>query len=144
MDTQKTETKENESIIQSPGGRKLYPMTEEIYERGEKVFWETFEKLKKERSTKNQKEDPEGKCAAMCDLKMTPSKPVEEADIFEELILTPSSSDEQSGNAELVLEAGNIFKAEEMTFEGEEEAENRIAEAMSAYDKAMDQAAGIK
>ena len=42
------------------------------------------------------------------------------------------------------MEAGAIFKAEEITFEGEEEAEKRIAEAMSAYDIAMDQAAGIE
>ncbi|MBR0341325.1 MAG: hypothetical protein IJH64_03660 [Oscillospiraceae bacterium] len=80
----------------------------------------------------------------MCDLQMTPSKPTEEADIFEELILTSSSPEKHSESADLVLEAGDIFKAEEITFEGAEEAENRIAKAMSAYDKAMDQAAGIK
>ncbi len=45
-------------------------------------------------------------------------------------------------SADLVLEAGDIFKAEEITFEGQEEAERKIEEAMSAYDKAMDQAAG--
>ena len=73
---------------------------------------------------------------------MTPSKPSQEADTFEELILTPSLSGEQNMSADLVLEAENIFKAEEITFEGQEEAESRIAEAMSAYDKAMDQAAG--
>ena len=80
----------------------------------------------------------------MCDLELTPSKPAEETDIFEDLILTPSPSNKQSESTDLVLEAGDIFKAEEITFEGEVEAESRIAEAMSAYDKAMDQAAGIK
>ena len=77
----------------------------------------------------------------MCDLEMIPSKPSQETDTPEELILTPSLSDAQSMSTDLVLEAGDIFKAEEITFEGQEEAERRIAEAMSAYDKAMDQAA---
>ena len=76
----------------------------------------------------------------MCDIEMTPSKPSQETDTFEELILTPSLSGEQTMSADLVLEAEDIFKAEEITFEGQKEAESRIAEAMSAYDKAMDQA----
>ena len=78
----------------------------------------------------------------MCDLEMTPSKSSQETDTFEELILTPSLPGAQSMSAALVLEAGDIFKAEEITFEGQEEAERRMAEAMSAYEKAMDQAAG--
>jgi hypothetical protein len=78
----------------------------------------------------------------MCDIEMTPSKPLQEADTFEELILTPSSPGEQTMSADLVLEAEGIFKAEEITFEGQKEAERRIEEAMSAYDKAMGQAAG--
>ena len=62
MATQKTETKSNDSKGQtSSSGRKLYPMTEEIYERGEKVFWETFEKLMKERHPDKLTEDIEGK-----------------------------------------------------------------------------------
>ena len=77
----------------------------------------------------------------MCDLEMKPSKPSQETDTSEELILTPSLPGAKSMSADLVLEAGDIFKAEEITFEGQEEAEHRIAEAMSAYDKAMDQAA---
>ena len=72
------------------------------------------------------------------------SKLTEETDLSDELILTPSLPAEQAKNDELILEAGDMFKAEEITFEGEEESEKRIAEAMSAYDKAMDQAAGIK
>ena len=78
----------------------------------------------------------------MCGIEMIPSKPSQETDTYEELILTPSLSDAQSMSTDLVLEAGDIFKAEEITFEGQEEAERRMAEAMSAYDKAMDQAAG--
>lgn len=77
----------------------------------------------------------------MCDFEMKPSKPSQETDTSEELILTPSLPGAKSMSADLVLEAGDIFKAEEITFEGQEEAEHRIAEAMSAYDKAMDQAA---
>ncbi len=80
----------------------------------------------------------------MCDIEMIPSKPSQETVKFEELTLTPSSSVVQPESVDLVLEAGDIFKAEEITFEGEEESEKRIAEAMSAYDKAMDQAADIK
>ena len=80
----------------------------------------------------------------MCDIEMIPSKPSQETDKFEELTLTPSLPEEKTKNADLTLEAGDIFKAEEITFEGEEESEKRIAEAMSAYDKAMDQAADIK
>ena len=77
-------------------------------------------------------------------LEMTPSSLEEETDTPEELILTPSLPDEQIENDDLVLEAESIYKAEEITFEGEEESMRRIEEAMSAYDKAMDQAAGIK
>ena len=77
----------------------------------------------------------------MCDLEMKPSKPSQETDTSEELILTPSLPGAKSMSADLVLEAGDIFKAEEIPFEGQEEAEHRIAEAMSAYDKVMDQAA---
>ena len=79
----------------------------------------------------------------MCDLELTPNKPAGEKDKPEELILTPSLPAEQAKNDELILEAGDMFKAEEITFEGEEESEKRIAEAMSAYDKAMDQAADV-
>ena len=76
-------------------------------------------------------------------LEMTPSKPAEKADLSDELVLTPSSSDEIPESNDLTLEADNIVKAEEITFEGEEYAEKKIEEAMIAYDKAMDQAAGI-
>ena len=75
---------------------------------------------------------------------MTPSKPEEKADIFEELLLTPSSPEEKPESLSFDLEAERIFKAEEITFEGEEEQESRIEEAMAAYDQAMDQAAGVK
>ena len=77
-------------------------------------------------------------------LELTPSIPEEEPDLSDELVLTPSLSCEEPESEDLVLEADDIFKAEEITLEGEEEAENRIEEAMSAYDKAMDQAAGLK
>ena len=76
-------------------------------------------------------------------LEMTPSKPAEKADLSDELVLTPSSSDEIPESNDLTLEADKIVKAEEITFEGEEYAEKKIEEAMIAYDKAMDQAAGI-
>ena len=46
----------------------------------------------------------------MCDIEMIPSKPSQETDTFEELILTPSLSDAQPISADLVLEAGDIFK----------------------------------
>ena len=75
---------------------------------------------------------------------MTPSKPEEKADIFEELILTPSSPEEKPKGLSFDLEAERIFKAEAITFEGEEESAARVKEAMEAYDQAMDQAAGIK
>ena len=76
-------------------------------------------------------------------LEMTPSKPAEKTDLSDELVLTPSSSDEIPKNDDLTLEAEKIVKVEEITFEGEEYAETKIEEAMIAYDKAMDQAAGI-
>ena len=76
-------------------------------------------------------------------LEMTPSKPAEKTDLSDELVLTPSSSDEIPESNDLTLEADNIVKAEEITFEGEEDAEERVKKAMMAYDKAMDQAAGI-
>ena len=40
---------------------------------------------------------------------MIPSKPSQETDTYEELILTPSLSGEQPMRADLVLEAGDIF-----------------------------------
>ncbi len=76
-------------------------------------------------------------------LEMTPSKPAEKADLSEELVLTPSSSDEIPESNDLTLEAEKIVKLEEITFEGEEAAEDRVEKAMMAYDKAMDQAGGI-
>ena len=75
---------------------------------------------------------------------MTPNKPADDADTIEDLILTPTLPDEQTESFDLLLEADGIFKAGEITFDGEEEAENRIAEAMTEYDKAMDDAAGIE
>ena len=77
-------------------------------------------------------------------LEMTPSKPAEKTDLSDELVLTPSSSDEIPKNDDLTLEAEKIVKVEEITFEGEEDFEDRVEKAMMAYDKAMDQAAGIK
>ena len=76
-------------------------------------------------------------------LEMTPSKPAEKTDLSDELVLTPSSSDEIPKNDDLTLEAEKIVKVEEITFEGEEDFEDRVEKAMIAYDKAMDQAAGI-
>ena len=76
-------------------------------------------------------------------LEMTPSKPAEKADLSDELVLTPSSPDESPKDDDLTLEAEKIVKLKEITFEGEEYAETKIEEAMIAYDKAMDQAAGI-
>ena len=76
-------------------------------------------------------------------LEMTPSKPAEKADLSDELVLTPSSPDESPKDDDLTLEAEKIVKIEEITFEGEEDAEERVKKAMMAYDKAMDQAAGI-
>ena len=59
-------------------------------------------------------------------------------------ILTPSTVEKDTDSDELTLEADSIFKAEEITFDGESEAESRIEEAMKAYDAAMDKAAGMK
>lgn len=68
----------------------------------------------------------------------------EESESAEELILTPSPEEEQPESDELRLEADVISKAKEITFDGETEAEDRIKEAMKAYDDAMDEAAGVK
>ena len=75
---------------------------------------------------------------------MTPDNPFERSDRSDELILTPSLSDERNESIDLTLEAGSIAKAEEITFDCEEELEARIEEAMMAYDEAMDQAAHAK
>ena len=75
---------------------------------------------------------------------MTPDKTADKAETKEELILTPSLPNEQYESFDLLLEADSNFKAGEITFDGEEEAEDRIAEAMTAYNKAMDEAAGIE
>lgn len=70
--------------------------------------------------------------------------PEEEQEPADELLLTPSLAEEQPASFDLTLEADSIFKAEEITFDGEAESEARIAEAMKAYDAAMDEAAGMK
>lgn len=62
----------------------------------------------------------------------------------DELILTPSPEEEQLESVELILEADTVFKAEEITFDGEDESEDRIRKAMEDYDAAMDKAAGLK
>ena len=75
------------------------------------------------------------------ELHVSPEEKKEHAD---ELLLTPSPAEEQPASPDLTLEADSIFKAEEITFDGEAESEARIAEAMKAYDAAMDDAAGMK
>lgn len=70
--------------------------------------------------------------------------PEKEQDPVDELLLTPSPAEEQPSSLDLTLEADSIFKAKEITFDGEAEAEARIEEAMKAYDAAMDDAAGMK
>ena len=59
----------------------------------------------------------------------------------EELTLTPSPEEKTEGE-ELTLEADRIYKASEITFDGEEESEERVEKAMEEYDAAMDDAAG--
>ena len=70
--------------------------------------------------------------------------PEEKQEPAEDLLLTPSTVEEKPASLDLKLEADSIFKAEEITFDGEAESEARIAEAMKAYDAAMDDAAGMK
>lgn len=77
------------------------------------------------------------------DLELHVSDP-EESDADDELILTPSPDEEESGSDELILEAEYIDKASEITFDGEDESEDRIRKAMEDYDAAMDEAAGMK
>lgn len=74
-------------------------------------------------------------------LEMTPSKPAEKTDRYEELIMIPSLPDDKPKGIDLTLEAESMTKAEEITFEGEEETRARVRDAMKAYDEAMDQAA---
>ena len=59
----------------------------------------------------------------------------------EELTLTPSPEEKAEGE-ELTLEADRIYKVSEITFDGEEESEERVEKAMEEYDAAMDDAAG--
>ena len=75
---------------------------------------------------------------------MVPSVP-EEIDVTaEELTLTPSIPEEHEEDADLTLEALDMIELDEITFEGEDELEFRIEDAMNEYDKAMDDAAGLK
>lgn len=68
----------------------------------------------------------------------------EEPESEDELILTPSTEKEELESAELIIEAESIDKASEITFDGEDESEDRIRKAMEDYDAAMDEAAGMK
>ena len=68
----------------------------------------------------------------------------EESESDDELILTPSPEEEEPEGEELILEAEHIDKASEITFDGEDESEDRIRKAMEDYDAAMDEAAGMK
>ena len=75
---------------------------------------------------------------------MVPSVP-EEIDVTaEELTLTPSIPEGHEEDTDLTLEALDMIELDEITFEGEDELEFRIEDAMDAYDKAMDDAAGLK
>ena len=67
----------------------------------------------------------------------------EEPELVDELILTPSPLEEKPTSDDLILEAESVAKASEITFDGEDEFESRIEEAMKEYDAAMDEAAGI-
>ena len=73
------------------------------------------------------------------ELVLTPS--TEEAKTDAELTLIPSPEEKTEGE-ELTLEADRIYKASEITFDGEEESEERVEKAMEEYDAAMDDAAG--
>lgn len=73
------------------------------------------------------------------ELVLTPSPKEKGTD--EELTLTPSP-EEEAESEELTLEADRIYKASEITFDGEEESEERVEKAMEEYDAAMDDAAG--
>ena len=68
----------------------------------------------------------------------------EEPESEDELILTPSTEKEEPESAELIIEAESIDKASEITFDGEDESEDRIRKSMEDYDAAMDEAAGMK
>ena len=70
--------------------------------------------------------------------------PAEKQESIEEFILTPSPVEKQLESFDLTLEADGIIKFEEISFDGEAEAEARIAEAMEAYSKAMDDAADVE
>lgn len=72
------------------------------------------------------------------------ASPVEKREQTDEFILTPSSPGKQPESGDLTLEAEGIIKFDEITFDGEAESEARIAEAMKAYDAAMDEAAGVE
>lgn len=73
------------------------------------------------------------------ELVLTPS--TEEAKTDAELTLIPSP-EEEAESEDLTLEADRIYKASEITFDGEEESEERVEKAMEEYDAAMDDAAG--
>lgn len=76
------------------------------------------------------------------ELILTPSS--EEPESGVELVLTPSPEEEQPETGELILEAEITSKDAEITFDGEDESEDRIRKAMEDYDAAMDEAAGMK
>ena len=59
----------------------------------------------------------------------------------DELTLTPSPLAEQPPAVDLVLESAVPKSPGEITFEGQEDAEDRLARAMAEYDAAMDEAA---
>ena len=61
-----------------------------------------------------------------------------------ELTLSPSPLAEQPESVDLLLESSVHDPLMDLTFDGQEEAEARFAEAMAEYDAAMDDAAGVK
>lgn len=146
MDIQNDQSILNEDIIQDTSdGRKIYPITEEILEAGERAFHRAIEEERaRAKAERNQNMVTNGDEETADLLVMTPSKPTDKTDPQEELILTPSFPDEQPESADLTLESSGMVKVKEITFDGEEDAAARIEEAMMAYDKAMNQAAGIE
>ena len=63
-------------------------------------------------------------------------------------ILIDINNDQKRNKGEIIrapsMPDGQSRSVERVTFAGEEEAENRIEEAMSAYDKAMQEAADVE
>ena len=111
---------------------------------GAKKFGEKLQDMQEEAAKKAEAQREKYKEAVRKAVADEVEMEYENAEREEAITMRPSPLEEQPEEVDLILETTVNKTDSELTFEGQDEAEKRVADAMSAYDDAMDEAAGIK